>query len=169
MAFNDYICHYHSPLGDITLASDGESLTGLWFDGQKHFATGLSDSPTERPELAVFEETKRWLDCYFGDEKPLFTPRLAPRGTDFQLKVWQALLTIPYGTTVTYGQLAAIVARQSGRSSMSAQAVGNAVSRNPISIIIPCHRVIGSDGSLVGYAAGLNRKLRLLTLEKTRL
>lgn len=168
MAVTDYICHYQSPLGNITLASDGEALTGLWFDGQRHFAAGLSVNKIEQPDLAVFEETKRWLDCYFGGKPPAFTPHLTPRGTDFQREVWQVLLTISYGTTMTYGQVSTIVARRLGRNTMSAQAVGNAVSRNPISIIIPCHRVVGADGNLVGYAAGLDRKIRLLTLEKTR-
>ena len=159
-----YIYKYVSPLGEITAASDGKYLNGLWFAGQKYFASTLS--PEYREEtLPVFEQTKKWLDCYFSGGNPGFTPPIALGGSSFQLIVWEILRHIPYGETVTYGEIASKVARQLGRFSMSAQAVGGAVARNPVSIIIPCHRVVGSGGSLTGYAGGLSRKMRLLQLE----
>ena len=153
----DYISHYESPLGGITLASDGEALVGLWFDGQAHFGLGLSDEREER-DLPVFAEARRWLDTYFGGEVPGFTPSLAPRGSACQVKVWKALLTIPYGQTVTYGAIARAL-----RS--SPRAVGGAVGRNPVSLIVPCHRVLGVGNRLTGYAGGLDRKQALLKLE----
>lgn len=164
----DYTHHYNSPLGGITLASDGDSLTGLWFDGQKYFADTLSAVYEERP-LPIFEETKSWLDSYFNGENPDFTPRLCMRGSAFRKTVWEILLSIPYGKTMTYGEIAEKVAMQKGIARMSAQAVGGAVGHNPISIIIPCHRVIGSSGSLTGYAGGMDKKIRLLELEKADL
>ena len=154
----DYLHHYLSPLGGITLASDGEALAGLWFDGQKHFGAGLDNAHVEKP-LPVFEQADRWLDVYFSGREPDFTPLLRPHGTAFQKAVWAYLRTIPYGRTVTYGEIAAALAS-------SARAVGGAVGRNPISLIIPCHRVVGADGSLTGFAGGVERKTRLLTLEK---
>ena len=156
----DYMSHYHSPLGDITLASDGVALVGLWFDGQRHFVVGLDPEHTERDNLPLFDETRRWLDIYFSGKDPDFTPKLTLWGSTFRKHVWAALLTIPYGHTTTYGALA----RRIGVP--SAQAIGAAVGHNPISLIIPCHRVVGSDGSLTGYAAGLDRKARLLRLEQ---
>lgn len=160
----DYICHYASPLGGITLASDGEALTGLWFDGQKHFGGALSPLREEKP-LPVFAQTRAWLDLYFQGKEPGFTPALAPEGSPFRRAVRELLLTIPYGQTTTYGELAGRLAAQTGRARMSARAVGGAVARNPVSLIIPCHRVVGADGSLTGYAGGLDRKLALLKLE----
>ena len=160
----EFTCRYASPLGGITLSSDGEALTGLWFDGQKYFAETLSPEREER-SLPVFEEAARWLDIYFGGREPDFTPPLRPKGTAFRKAVWDVLLSIPYGQTVTYGEIAERLARQSGVPRMSAQAVGGAVGHNPISIIVPCHRVIGADGRLTGYAGGLERKARLLELE----
>ena len=154
----DFLCHIPSPLGGLTLASDGEALTGLWFDDQAHFGAGLSDVREERP-LPVFDEVRRWLAFYFDGREPDFTLLLCPRGTAFQRAVWDALLDIPYGQTTTYGELA----RRLG--SASARAVGGAVGRNPVSIIIPCHRVLGADGRLTGYAGGLERKRYLLRLE----
>ena len=162
----NYIRHYHSPLGWITLASDGKALTGLWFDGQKYFGDGL-DTRQQEEKLPVFDEACRWLDIYFSGKVPGFTPPLAMRTTPFRKAIWEILLSIPYGRTMTYGEIATRYARQNGLDRMSAQAVGNAVSHNPISIIIPCHRVLGSDGSLTGYAAGTDRKLRLLQLERS--
>lgn len=156
---------YCSPLGGITLASDGKALTGLWFDGQKYFAAGLDAAHQQQP-LPVFEETKRWLDCYFSGQEPDFLPPLAPRGTEFQQEVWALLRQIPYGETVTYREIARQIARRRGIPSMSAQAVGGAVGRNPISILIPCHRVVGANGSLTGYAGGLEKKQALLALER---
>ena len=164
----DYIYHYNSPLGGITLASDGESLTGLWFDGQKHYARTLDPVHTEKA-LPVFDETVRWLEIYFGGREPDFMPPLVLRGTAFQAGIWEILRTIPYGQTVTYGQIAKELALRSGLPRMSAQAVGSAVGRNPVSIIVPCHRVIGANGSLTGYAGGLERKLALLRLERADL
>ena len=154
-----YTADYHSFLWGITLASDGRVLTGLWFDGQRHFGSTLSAQRKECASLPVFEETRRWLDIYFSGHKPNFTPSLLLQGTAFQKHVWVALLSIPYGQTVTYGELA----RRLG--CRSAQAVGGAVGRNPISIIVPCHRVIGANDNLTGYAGGLDKKRALLTLE----
>ena len=164
----DYICRYSSPLGGITFASDGEALTGLWFDGQKHYAETLSDAHTER-ELPVFEETARWLDLYFSGTEPDFTPPLAVRATPFREAVWSELMGIPFGKTVTYGELAAAVAKRMGTGRASVRAVGGAVGRNPVSLIIPCHRVVGADGSLTGYAGGLERKAFLLRLESAEM
>ena len=161
----EYIYRYGSPLGKMMMASDGESLTGLWFDGQKYFARTLSGMHEER-DLPVFKETCRWLDVYFGGAEPDFTPPLHPEGTSFQKTVWEFLLSIPYGTTTTYGEIARKMAAGSRGRAVSARAVGGAVGRNPISLIIPCHRVLGSDGSLTGYAGGTDRKARLLALEK---
>lgn len=158
----DYIAHYTSPLGGITLASDGQALTGLWFDGQKYFGASLSGERQEK-ELPVFDRAAEWLDLYFSGRAPEFTPPLALRTTPFRRAVWELLLTIPYGQTTTYGRLAAQIAQK--RGGMSAQAVGGAVGHNPISLIIPCHRVLGSDGGLTGYAGGLEKKRRLLALE----
>ncbi len=155
--------HYDSPVGGITLASDGEFLTGLWFDGAKYFPAGISDA--EEKPLPVFEEAKRWLDIYFGGKEPDFMPPVLAQGTAFRTGVWKFLKTIPYGSTVTYGEIAAAMAKRKGLPKMSAQAVGGAVGHNPVSIIIPCHRVVGADGSLTGYAGGIDRKIALLRLE----
>ena len=163
-ALLQYTHSYDSPLGRILLASDGAVLTGLWFEGQKYYAAALDTQHEEKP-LPVFEQTKSWLDIYFGGKEPDFTPPLAPAGSEFRREVWKLLLAIPYGKTVTYAELAAETAKRRGLSHMSAQAVGGSVGHNPISIIIPCHRVIGSDGSLTGYAGGIDRKIRLLSLE----
>ena len=156
--------HIDSPLGGITLASDGEALTGLWFDGQKRFADTLTDDGGERA-LTVFDETERWLSLYFSGREPGFAPPLRPRGTPFRQRVWRQLLAIPYGETVSYAQLAQRLAEEAGTKT-SARAVGGAVGRNPISRLIPCHRVGGADGSLRGYAGGLEKKEKLLALER---
>ena len=156
----DFLRHCASPLGGVTLASDGAALTGLWFHGQAHFGATLSGAAAER-DCPVLAEAARWLDCYFSGEIPDFTPPLRLTGTPFQMAVWEALRAIPYGETVTYGALAR-------RLNTSARAVGGAVGRNPISLIVPCHRVVGADGSLTGYAAGKERKAYLLTLERSR-
>lgn len=160
----DYVWHYDSLLGDITLASDGEALTGLWFDGQRHFASTLGGEYEEKP-LPVFEQATRWLDAYFAGRVPDLTPPLHLIGTPFQKAVWELLLTIPCGETRSYGELAAKLTGERGIPRVSARAVGAAVGRNPISLIIPCHRVLGADGRLTGYAGGLERKRALLTLE----
>ena len=161
-----YTSHYHSPLGNITLASDGNSLTGLWFDGQKYFADIIAGEKTLHDGmLPVFADTRRWLDIYFSGKQPDFTPPLKMASTPFRKAVWEILLTIPYGKTMTYGEIAAITARQRNISKMSAQAVGGAVGHNHISIIVPCHRVIGAHGSLTGYAGGIRKKIQLLEHE----
>lgn len=160
-----YISHYRSPLGDILLAADQNCLTGLWFEGQKYFALHL-DKEREEKEIAVFEKTKEWLDIYFSGKKPDFTVPLRFIGTDFQKEVWKILCSIPYGQTMTYGEIAGKLAEKRGKKSMSAQAIGGAVGHNRISILVPCHRVVGSDGSLTGYAGGIEKKVKLLTLEK---
>ena len=161
----DFIYHYDSPLGGITMAGEGNALTGLWFDGQAFFAGTLSSEHEER-YLPVFEQTQRWLDIYFSGKAPDFTPPLKLRATQFRRTVWETLLAIPYGQTVTYGEIAHRVAAQTGVSHMSAQAVGGAVAHNAVSLIIPCHRVVGSGGRLTGYAGGLDRKRYLLQMEK---
>ena len=155
-----FVAHYVSPLGGITLASNGTALTGLWFDGQKYFGDTIGALQEERQNLAVFDETRRWLDVYFSGKAPDFIPPLGMTATPFRKAVWEVLLTIPFGKIMTYGD----VARQVG--CRSAQAVGGAVRCNPIGLIVPCHRVVGADGSLTGYAAGLERKRRLLEMER---
>lgn len=159
---------YSSPLGKMTMASDGKALAGLWFDGQKYFGAGFLEDKRnyEQKELPVFEETIRWLDLYFRGKEPDFLPELSLNGTEFRKEVWKLLLEIPYGETVTYGEIAGKIAKKKGLLAMSAQAVGGAVGHNPVSILVPCHRVVGSDGSLTGYAGGMEKKLALLTLEQ---
>ena len=163
----EYTHRYFSPLGDITLASDGSAITGLWFVCQKYYASTLS-VPHEERMLPVFECADHWLSIYFSGQAPGFTPPLRPSGTPFQKEVWEALLTIPFGCTMSYAQVAELVAARRGIPHMSLQAVGNAIGHNPISLIIPCHRVVGSDGGLTGYAGGLERKSWLLQLEGSR-
>ena len=157
----DCIQYYNSPLGRIMMAGDGEALTGLWFDGQKYFAETLSAEYAVK-DLPVFAETRRWLDLYFSGRIPDFTPPLKMRGSAFRRTVWEILLLIPYGRTATYGEIAGRIAGRSG----AAQAVGGAVGHNPVSLIIPCHRVIGADGSMTGYAGGTDRKICLLRMEQ---
>lgn len=162
-----YTAHYMSSLGGITLASDGEALIGLWFDGQKYFADAIKGQPaTDNPSLPVLADTRRWLDIYFTGRQPDFTPKLRMLTTSFRQAVWQIMLTIPYGQTMTYGEIAKRIAAQKGLKQMSVQAVGGAVGHNSISLIIPCHRVVGTNGSLTGYASGIDKKKRLLELEK---
>lgn len=161
-----YVQHYDSPLGGILLAADESGITGLWFDGQKYFARDL---PAERVEqnTPALTEAKRWLDIYFAGGEPDFTPPLHPIGSGFRQAVWNILLQIPYGQTTTYGEIARQLAAKQGLARMSAQAIGGAVGHNEISIIIPCHRVVGTNGSLTGYAGGIDRKVKLLELEHT--
>ncbi|MBP5470701.1 MAG: methylated-DNA--[protein]-cysteine S-methyltransferase, partial [Candidatus Riflebacteria bacterium] len=154
----DYISYYKSPLGNILLASDGEFLTGLWFEKQKYYAENLSNNFMEK-NLPIFEESFNWLDIYFSGKEPDFMPKIKMKATDFRIKVWQILQSIPYGQTMTYKQIAVIIAKERKINRMSAQAIGGAVGHNPISIIIPCHRVIGANGNLTGYAGGLDKKL----------
>lgn len=160
-----YTYHYDSPLGGITLASNGTELTGLWFDGQKYFGQTLPQEYAQKP-LPVFDQAACWLDIYFRGKVPDFTPPLSVRTTPFRKGVWEILLTIPYGQTMTYREIADRIAKQCDLPRMSAQAVGGAVGHNPICLIIPCHRVVGTNGSLTGYAGGIDRKAWLLTLEK---
>lgn len=159
-----YTCKYESPIGNILLAADEIGLTGLWFEGQKHFANTLSDEPISQ-ETRILAEAKKWMDVYFSGEEPKFTPPLHPAGSEFRQAVWQILLQIPYGQTITYGEIAGKMAEIKNTSRMSAQAVGGAVGHNEISVIIPCHRVVGTNGSLTGYAGGIDKKIALLELE----
>lgn len=161
-----YTCRYQSPIGEILLACDDEGLTGLWFDGQKYFAAGI-DLENEEREHPFFEQSKRWLDIYFSGQETDFMPPLHLIGSPFRQAVWEILCQIPYGKTMTYGEVGQRIALQKGLPHMSAQAVGGAVGHNPISVIVPCHRVVGANGSLTGYAGGVDKKVKLLELEKT--
>lgn len=181
----EYTCQYESPLGGITMASDGEALTGLWFDGQKYFADTLA-SYHEEKNLPAFAQTKKWLDLYFRGKNPDFTPPLRLKGSEFRRKVWDILLAIPYGETMTYGEIARKLVEETvgdisavgdgatttrkevgAKQHVCAQAVGGAVGHNPISLIVPCHRVVGADGSMTGYAGGIDKKVKLLELEQS--
>lgn len=155
---------YASPLGGILIAADEQGLTGLWFDNQKYFADTLPKDAVAQ-STSILADAARWLDIYFSGREPDFLPPLHPQGSAFRQAVWALLLQIPYGQTVTYGELARQLAEKQGRPRMSAQAVGGAVGHNKISIIIPCHRVVGTGGSLTGYAGGIDRKVKLLALE----
>lgn len=159
-----FMQHYDSPLGGILLAADDVGLTGAWFEGQKYFARNLP-ADTVFQETPVLMEARRWLDVYFAGEEPVLLPLLHPMGSAFRQSVWEILLHIPYGKTMTYGQIARHLAEKQGLYRVSAQAVGGAVGHNPISILIPCHRVVGTGGSLTGYAGGIDRKVKLLELE----
>lgn len=159
-----YTCTIPSPLGVLTASSDGERLTGLWFEGQKYYAATLEPDAEPRDSLPVFDATRTWLCEYFAGRLADSTPPLAPKGSAFRQAVWQVLLEIPCGSLLTYGEIARQLERQDGRPA-SAQAVGGALGHNPISIIIPCHRVVGADGSLTGYAGGIEKKRWLLNHE----
>lgn len=164
----DYIYHYESLLGDITMVSNGTELTGLWIEGQK-YSNEIMRERCEEKLLPVFKDTVRWLDIYFSGRKPDFRPSIALKTTPFRKRVCEIMLTISYGKTMTYGEIAKMIAAEKGIAKMSAQAVGGAVGHNPISIIVPCHRVVGANGSLTGYAGGIDKKIRLLELEKADL
>ena len=162
----DWMHRYTSPLGTLFMASHGESaLAGLWFAGQKYFPESVCRLPVN-DSLPVFRESDRWLDCYFSGKDPGFTPPLYLSASAFRTAVWNALLEIPYGETVSYGEIASRLAARTRVPRISARAVGGAVGHNPVSLIIPCHRVTGADGSLTGYAGGLERKEYLLRLER---
>lgn len=161
-----YSTQYLSPVGEYMIVSDGENIIGMWMVGQKYFARNIKEDIVEKAELPVFTVVKNWLDRYFVREKPaIFELPLLLKGSKFQQDVWDMLCEIPYGEITTYKTIARNIASLYGKDRMSAQAVGGAVGRNPISIIIPCHRVIGSDGSLTGYAGGIDVKLKLLEHE----
>lgn len=157
-----YSTDYKSPIGDMLIVSDGEAICGVWFYGQKHFLSSVSGDIIERDDLAIFRKVKDWLDDYFNGLNPTVDFKLKPKGSEFRVKVWKVLSEIPYGETSTYGEIASKISPE-----MSAQAVGGAVGHNPISILIPCHRVLGSNGKLTGYAAGIDKKAALLKLEKS--
>ena len=160
----EYIYEYDSPMGRLTMSSDGESLTGLWVENQKYFKSTLG-TEFEKKQLAVFDAVIAYLERYFKGEKPEMNFNLKPKGSDFRQRVWQMLLEIPYGETTTYGKIAKALEAETGKR-VSAQAVGGAIGHNPILILVPCHRVIGSDGSLTGYASGMDKKQYLLDLER---
>lgn len=159
-----YTGKYESPLGTILLAADDEGITGLWFESQKYFAAKL-DAENEERETAAITAACAWLDEYFAGMQPETEVPLHIEGTPFQKEVWEILLSIPYGETMTYGEIAQRIAKARGLERMSSQAVGGAVGHNGISIIVPCHRVVGSNGSLTGYAGGISKKVQLLKLE----
>lgn len=160
-----YITHYQSQIGEILMAADDIGLIGLWFENQKYYADSLKGESVNE-ENDILKEAKRWLDIYFTGKEPDFVPRIHLIGSDFRKVVWNILLTIPYGHTMTYGEIARKLESEKWCRKMSAQAVGGAVGHNSISIIIPCHRVVGTNGSLTGYAGGIDKKEYLLRLEK---
>ena len=161
-----YSTDYTSPVGSMTLVSDGENIIGLWIAGQKYFAESVKDAVAEKPGLPAFDMTKKWLDAYFTGKQPAVSELpLAPIGGEFRKAVWNILCEIPYGQCTTYGEIAKKMAIRMNKKTMSSQAVGGAVGHNPISIIIPCHRVVGSNGSLTGYAGGIDKKVKLLVHE----
>lgn len=161
-----YSTTYASPVGLLMLASDGDNLVGLWVEGQKYHGDTILEAMTEKDDMPVFNAVKKWLDSYFAGEKPDVSKlSLAPIGSEFRQGVWSILREIPYGEVITYGDIAKKMALKMNKESMSSQAVGGAVGHNPISIIIPCHRVVGSNGSLTGYAGGVGTKKKLLELE----
>lgn len=154
---------YASPLGDLLIASDGKAICGVWFLDQKHFKSSVDGDMIQKDDLAIFKTVKRWFDDYFNGLNPEINFKLKPHGSDFRRKVWKILSEIPYGETLTYGEIAKRIS-----PAMSAQAVGGAVGHNPIAVLIPCHRVLGANGNLTGYAGGLDRKCELLKLEKIK-
>lgn len=159
-----YVYFYESPLGKITLGSDGKSLISLCFEGEKYYCENFSEKYVEK-NLKVFENVKSWLDIYFSGKQPTFMPEIKLNGSDFRVDVWNILQEIPYGETITYGEIAKKLAKSKEMKCISAQAIGGTVGHNPISIIIPCHRVIGANNNLTGYAGGLDKKMELLKLE----
>jgi methylated-DNA-[protein]-cysteine S-methyltransferase len=162
-----YSTHYTSPVGDILLVSDENSIIGLWIGEQKYMEKTMPHDIIAKDDLPVLQEGVAWLDDYFAGKKPkLSRLSLAPTGSEFQQQVWRILTEIPYGELTTYGKIAKEVAQRMGKARMSAQAVGGAVGHNPISIIIPCHRVVGANGSLTGYGGGMEKKIKLLEHEK---
>lgn len=159
-----YTMNYNSPLGEILLVADDIGLTGLWFDIEKYYKLN-TDKEHEEKDISILTEAKKWLDIYFSGKEPEFFPPIHLIGSDFQKEVWNILLKIPYGQTTTYGEIANKIAVKRGLKQMSAQAVGGAVGHNPVAVIVPCHRVIGKNGNLTGYAGGVDKKIYLLKLE----
>lgn len=161
-----YSTIYKSPIGELTIAGDNSKIIGLWVEGQKYHGNMLDIKMTEKNDVPLFKTTKNWLDKYFkGEQADISCLPLAPIGTKFRKEVWKILCKIPYGKLITYGDIAKEIAVKLNKEKMSSQAVGGAVGHNPISIIIPCHRVVGSNGILTGYAGGITRKIQLLELE----
>lgn len=156
-----YSTKYFSPIGEMLIVSDGKAINGVWFSSQKNFKSTIEEEIVENDDLAIFKDVKLWLDNYFKGLNPQINFKIKPAGSEFRMTVWKMLLEIPYGKTLTYGQIASGIS-----PTMSAQAVGGAVGANPIAIIIPCHRVVGKNGKLTGYAAGIDKKIELLKLEK---
>lgn len=159
-----YKMNYSSPVGVLTITTDGTHITGLWFDNQSDYERKLNDKVVAQ-EQPIFQKVRTWLDHYFQGDNPTIDFPLKPTGTAFREQVWEILTTIPSGETMTYGEIADKIARVKGKDKMSAQAVGGAVGSNPISILIPCHRVVGADGSLTGYGGGIDKKIKLLEIE----
>lgn len=168
-ATDTFIQFYDSPLGELVMSSDGSALTGLGVASQRAAVATAAGARPREESLLIFRETARWLDTYFRGRAPSFTPKIKLSGSDFQKRVCEIMLTIPFGETVTYGEIAAQIARERGIPRMSAQAVGGAVGANPILLIVPCHRVIGARGNLTGYGVGIERKIQLLKLEKVNM
>ena len=160
----EYIHKIKSPVGILTVSSDGKSISGLWIEGQKYFAKTLGKDILEQ-NLSIFEVVQNWLAIYFSGREPDFMPPLMPKGTPYQKSVWDALCKIPYGQTTTYGKLAKQFEVQNDGRHSSARAIGSAVGHNPVSILIPCHRVIGQNGNPTGYAGGIDKKAKLLKME----
>ncbi len=162
-----YYTNYKSPVGNLTIASDEESIVGLWIENQKYFKETIHSKLIRKDDLPILNQAREWLDRYFKKQNPSYKDlNLNPEGNSFRKIVWNHLLEIPYGKTTTYGEIAKKVAKELGKEKMSAQAIGGAVGHNPISIIIPCHRVVGKNGDLTGYAGGIETKKKLLELEK---
>lgn len=160
-----YSIQYKTPMGDCLLVSDEENLVGLWFEGQKYYCS-IKEPINAGQQTEVLIQTKEWLDHYFSGKRPCISQlQIKPNGSTFQHEVWDILCEIPYGEVMTYGEIAKMIAKKHNKENMSAQAVGGAIGHNPISIIIPCHRVVGANGSLTGYAGGLQKKRWLLKHE----
>lgn len=165
-----YKTHYHSPIGELVIVSDENSIVGLWIEGQKYFFDVLKEKKVSSNQIDILKKAKEWLDRYFDLKEPDINELpLSPIGGEFRQKVWKILCEIPYGEIMTYGEIAKRIAKEMNKKSMSAQAIGNAVGHNPISIIIPCHRVVGSNGNLTGYAGGIDKKIQLLELENVEM
>lgn len=160
-----YKMSYDSPVGQLVVTTDKENVTGLWFENQKNYEALLNDTVKEQYQ-PIFDKVSHWLNEYFLGNNPEITFSLKPTGTEFRMNVWSKLQAIPYGQTVSYGDIAQQIAKERGQNKMSAQAVGGAVGSNPISIMIPCHRVVGANGSLTGFGGGIDRKIKLLNIEE---